>query len=179
MAPLRYAAKFDPFLSLDCTPTPSTLAQSKERKGSNFAIWQHWPAIRSGAAGPSRRGTSQTSSSWMCRVVQQDGNTYLTAAKHQNKGCFFVHGPHTNTELSFWESQINLNGQLLVIILEDHFMQCEETKPRDIEEKLQVIICCSLAQLKKIHVSSKCRCRSRSQTFKRMGSGGPTWAGDW
>ena len=25
---------------LDCAPTPSTLAQSKERKGSNFAIWQ-------------------------------------------------------------------------------------------------------------------------------------------
>ena len=43
MAPLRYAAIFDPFLSLDCAPTPSTLAQSKERKGSNFAIWQHWP----------------------------------------------------------------------------------------------------------------------------------------
>ena len=42
MAPLRYAAKFDPFLSLDCAPTPSTLAQSKERRGSNFAIWQHW-----------------------------------------------------------------------------------------------------------------------------------------
>ena len=41
MAPLRYAAKFDPFFSLDCAPTlPSTLAQSKERKGSNFAIWQ-------------------------------------------------------------------------------------------------------------------------------------------
>ena len=40
MAPLRYAAKFDPFLSLDCAPTPSTLAQSEERKGSNFAIWQ-------------------------------------------------------------------------------------------------------------------------------------------
>ena len=40
LAPLRYAAKFDPFLSLDCAPTPSTLAQSKERKGSNFAIWQ-------------------------------------------------------------------------------------------------------------------------------------------
>ena len=40
MAPLRYAAKFDPFLSLDCAPTPSTLAQSKERKGSNFTIWQ-------------------------------------------------------------------------------------------------------------------------------------------
>ena len=40
MALLRYAAKFDPFLSLDCAPTPSTLAQSKERKGSNFAIWQ-------------------------------------------------------------------------------------------------------------------------------------------
>ena len=29
-------AKFDPFLSLDWAPTPSTLAQSKERKGSNF-----------------------------------------------------------------------------------------------------------------------------------------------
>ena len=43
MAPLRYAAKFDPFLSLDCAPTPSTLAQSKERKGSNVAIWQPWP----------------------------------------------------------------------------------------------------------------------------------------
>ena len=43
MALLRYTAKFDPFLSLDCTPTPSTLAQSKERKGSNFAIWQHCP----------------------------------------------------------------------------------------------------------------------------------------
>ena len=26
---------------MDCAPTPSTLAQSKERKGSNFAIWQH------------------------------------------------------------------------------------------------------------------------------------------
>ena len=42
MAPLRYAAKFDPFLSLDCAPMPSTLAQSKERTGSNFAIWQPW-----------------------------------------------------------------------------------------------------------------------------------------
>ena len=42
MAPLRCAAKFDPFLSLDCAPAPSTLAQSKERKGSNFAIWQPW-----------------------------------------------------------------------------------------------------------------------------------------
>ena len=42
MALLRHAEKFDPFLSLDCAPTPSTLAQSKERKGSNFAIWQPW-----------------------------------------------------------------------------------------------------------------------------------------
>ena len=42
MAPLRCAAEFDPFLSLDCAPTPSTLVQSKERKGSNFAIWQPW-----------------------------------------------------------------------------------------------------------------------------------------
>ena len=37
LAPLRCAASFDPFLSLDCAPTPSTLAQSMERKGSNFA----------------------------------------------------------------------------------------------------------------------------------------------
>ena len=43
MVPLRCAAKFDSFLSLDCAPTPSTLAQSKERKESNFA------AQRSGA----------------------------------------------------------------------------------------------------------------------------------
>ena len=47
MALLRYTAKFDPFLSLDCAPQPSTpaLEQSKERKGSNFAIWQ--PCFRS------------------------------------------------------------------------------------------------------------------------------------
>ena len=42
MAPLRCAAKFEPYPSLDCAPRPSTLAQSKEKKGSNFAIWQHW-----------------------------------------------------------------------------------------------------------------------------------------
>ena len=29
-----------PVYGLYCAPTPSTLAQSKERKGSNFAIWQ-------------------------------------------------------------------------------------------------------------------------------------------
>ena len=40
MTPLDYAAKFDPFLSLDCAPTPSTLVQSKEREGSDFAIWK-------------------------------------------------------------------------------------------------------------------------------------------
>ena len=34
-------AKFDPFLSLD-SPPPSALAQSKEIKGSDFAIWQPW-----------------------------------------------------------------------------------------------------------------------------------------
>ena len=33
---------FYPIFSLDCAPMPSTLAQSKERKGSNFAIWQPW-----------------------------------------------------------------------------------------------------------------------------------------
>ena len=44
MAPLCCTAKLDPLLSLDCAPTPSTLVQSKERKGSNFAIWQPWLA---------------------------------------------------------------------------------------------------------------------------------------
>ena len=33
-------AKFDPFLSLDCARVEGVGAQSKERKGSNFAIWQ-------------------------------------------------------------------------------------------------------------------------------------------
>ena len=36
MAPLRYAAKFDPFLSLDCARVEGVGAQS------NFAIWQPW-----------------------------------------------------------------------------------------------------------------------------------------
>ena len=45
MALLRCAAKFDTLISLDCAPTPSTLAQSKERKGSNFANWQHCEQI--------------------------------------------------------------------------------------------------------------------------------------
>ena len=43
MAPLRYASKFDPFLSLDCARVEGMGALSKERKGSNFA------AQRSGA----------------------------------------------------------------------------------------------------------------------------------
>ena len=37
MSPLRCAAKFDPFLSLDCARVGGVGAQSKERKGSNFA----------------------------------------------------------------------------------------------------------------------------------------------
>ena len=61
MAPLRYAAKLDPFLSLDCTPTQSTLVQSKESKQSNFAIWQYCspsaPSFRVGGVG-GRRGWS-------------------------------------------------------------------------------------------------------------------------
>ena len=41
---LRYAALLNLILSFPwiAPPTPSTLAQSKERKGSNFAIWQPW-----------------------------------------------------------------------------------------------------------------------------------------
>ena len=33
-------AKFDPFLSLDCARVEGVGAQSKERTGSNFVIWQ-------------------------------------------------------------------------------------------------------------------------------------------
>ena len=36
MAPLRCAAKFDPFLSLDCARVEGVGRQSKERTGSNF-----------------------------------------------------------------------------------------------------------------------------------------------
>ena len=37
MVPLCYTAKFDPFLSLDCARVEGVGAQSKKRKGSNFA----------------------------------------------------------------------------------------------------------------------------------------------
>ena len=37
MAPLRYAAKFDPFLSLDRARVEGVRAQSKERKGIKFS----------------------------------------------------------------------------------------------------------------------------------------------
>ena len=37
MALLHYAAKFDPFLSLDCARVEGVGAQSNQ---SNFAIWQ-------------------------------------------------------------------------------------------------------------------------------------------
>ena len=39
MAPLRYAAKFDPFLSLDCTPALHPCA-IQGREGIKCAIWQ-------------------------------------------------------------------------------------------------------------------------------------------
>ena len=40
MAPLRYAAIFDPFHSLDCAMVEGGGEQSKERNGSNFAVQQ-------------------------------------------------------------------------------------------------------------------------------------------
>ena len=61
-------AKFDPFLSLECAPTPSTLAQSKERKGSNFAIWQHCVQSRTSKSPPSR----MTSSRWTRPLLSDD-----------------------------------------------------------------------------------------------------------
>ena len=38
--------KFDPFLSLDCARVEGMGAQSKERKGSNFAIWKPSQTLR-------------------------------------------------------------------------------------------------------------------------------------
>ena len=45
-------AKFDPFLSFDCARVEGVGAQSKERKGSNFA------AKRSGAIVQKPKGTN-------------------------------------------------------------------------------------------------------------------------
>ena len=67
MAPLCYAAKLDPILSLDCVPTPSTLAQSKKRKGSNFATWQPCLQVRPAArARPGTRGATGNRASRGC-----------------------------------------------------------------------------------------------------------------
>ena len=62
MAPLRCAAKFDPFFSLDCAPTPSNLGQSKQRKGLNFAIWQPCPSLSSFESRNYRHGQSRPKS---------------------------------------------------------------------------------------------------------------------
>ena len=71
MAPLRCDAKFDPFLSLDCAPTPTTLAQSKERKGSNFAA-QRSGAIVQKPEGPNSKNLSIAI--WqLCVPRPQDG----------------------------------------------------------------------------------------------------------
>ena len=49
---LRYAALQNLIPSCPWIAPPSTLAQYKERKGQNFAIWQHWfPPQWSGSRG--------------------------------------------------------------------------------------------------------------------------------
>ena len=55
---LRYATlqNLIPSFPWIAPPTPSTLAQSKERKGSNFAIWQPWHG-RGGRGGALARQT--------------------------------------------------------------------------------------------------------------------------
>ena len=78
-APLRCAAKCDPFLSLDCAPTPSTLAQSKERKGSNFAIWQ--PCDQDPVA--ARHGARQRKGSF------SSNNAPLVSLRGQTRGIHF------------------------------------------------------------------------------------------
>ena len=57
MAPLRYAAECDPFLFLDCAPTPFTLAQSKKR--IKFCHLTTLANARAAAKSPS--GDSETS----------------------------------------------------------------------------------------------------------------------
>ena len=56
MAPLRYAAKFDPFLSLDCARVEGVVAQSKERKGTNFAAQHSGAIIQGGGCGGAIQG---------------------------------------------------------------------------------------------------------------------------
>ena len=50
-------AKFDPFLFLDCAGLEGAGAQSKERKGSNFAV-QRSGAIVQKPEGPTTRSTT-------------------------------------------------------------------------------------------------------------------------
>ena len=73
MAPLRCAAKLDLFLSLDCAPTPCTLAQSKERKGSNFAIWQPWREKSTAGEGgtPKEREKGWQGESFLCGLEER------------------------------------------------------------------------------------------------------------
>ena len=72
MAPLRCAAKLDLFLSLDCAPPPCTLAQSKERKGSNFAIWQPWREKSTAGEGgtPKEREKGWQVESFLCGIEE-------------------------------------------------------------------------------------------------------------
>ena len=85
MAPLRYAAKFDPFLSLDCAPTPSTLKQSKERKGSNFATQRSGAVVLQARRAEQIQSKNLANAIWQpCRehkarvsaLVQQNTNFY-------------------------------------------------------------------------------------------------------
>ena len=83
MAPLRYAANFDPFLSLDCAKSVGgRWAQSKERKESNFAVWQ--PCLRKLQFTDTDR--------YFCRIIGTEGldhptnvtSTYLFARDESN-----------------------------------------------------------------------------------------------
>ena len=84
MAPLCYAPQFDPFLSLDCAPRTSTLAQSKERKGSHFAIWQPCSTqkkkCRGNSLGGGQRSARSRQSSSFDSIVRQ-GRFYLCEKK--------------------------------------------------------------------------------------------------
>ena len=86
MAPLRCAAKFDPILSLDCAPTPFTLAASKEMKGSNVAIWQ--PCFQAIILAPLAAEGEQCHYNEDCQEnLLCDGNMY-TCRKHARDGTY-------------------------------------------------------------------------------------------
>ena len=80
-------------LALDCASTPSNLAQSKERKGSNVAIWQPWRAAAGRSVCGSRSGSPLSLSIALPRAIASVGPSFCPEAAAAAK--------------SRWKQQIN------------------------------------------------------------------------